>query len=53
MPAAAVPPQVPARRFGRAFWILDTIEMGERLAFYSLRVMASIYIMQAIPRSRR
>ncbi len=37
----------PARRFGRAFWILNTVEMGERLAFYNLRVMAPIYIMQA------
>ncbi|MEP0846389.1 MAG: MFS transporter [Phycisphaerae bacterium] len=35
------------RAFGRAFWILNTIEMLERLAFYTLRVMAPIYIMQA------
>jgi len=27
--------------------MLNTIEMGERLAFYNLRVMAPIYIMQA------
>src|SRR5574337_1793844 len=40
-------PPPPARRFGRAFWVLNTIEMGERLAFYNLRVMAPIYIMQA------
>ena len=33
--------------FGRAFWVLNTIEMWERLAFYNLRVMAPIYIMQA------
>jgi dipeptide/tripeptide permease len=33
--------------FGRVFWILNTIEMWERLAFYNLRVMAPIYIMQA------
>jgi dipeptide/tripeptide permease len=33
--------------FGRTFWILNTIEMWERLAFYNLRVMAPIYIMQA------
>lgn len=38
----------PARaRFRRAFWILNSIEMWERLAFYNLRVMAPIYIMQA------
>jgi proton-dependent oligopeptide transporter, POT family len=34
-------------RFGRVFWTLNTIEMWERLAFYNLRVMAPIYIMQA------
>jgi dipeptide/tripeptide permease len=36
-----------ARVFGRTFWTLNTIEMWERLAFYNLRVMAPIYIMQA------
>ena len=35
------------RVFGRVFWTLNTIEMWERLAFYNLRVMAPIYIMQA------
>jgi dipeptide/tripeptide permease len=34
-------------RFPRAFWMLNLIEMWERLAFYNLRVMAPIYIMQA------
>jgi len=33
--------------FGRNFWLLNTIEMFERLAFYNLRVVAPIYIMQA------
>jgi dipeptide/tripeptide permease len=33
--------------FGSTFWILNSIEMWERLAFYNLRVMAPIYIMQA------
>jgi len=37
----------PKAGFGRAFWTLNTIEMWERLAFYNLRVMAPIYIMQA------
>ena len=37
----------PARAFGRTFWMLNAVEMGERLAFYNLRVMAPIYIMQA------
>ncbi len=43
-PSAAPPPRA---QFGRAFWILNNIEMWERLAFYNLRVMAPIYIMQA------
>lgn len=34
-------------RFTRSFWMLNTIEMWERLAYYNLRVMAPIYIMQA------
>lgn len=34
-------------KFGRTFWILNFIEMWERLAYYNLRVMAPIYIMQA------
>jgi len=44
-PASAGSP--PKRRFSRAFWMLNTVEMWERLAFYNLRVMAPIYIMQA------
>src|SRR5690348_10808977 len=36
------------RVFGRTFLTLTTIEMWERLAFYNLRVMAPIYIMQAV-----
>src|SRR5574341_654384 len=37
----------PRSKLGRTFWTLNTIEMWERLAFYNLRVMAPIYIMQA------
>ena len=44
---AASPPAPRRAGFGRAFWILNSIEMWERLAFYNLRVMAPIYIMQA------
>ncbi|MCY2989049.1 MAG: MFS transporter [Planctomycetota bacterium] len=40
--AAGAKPQ-----FGRDFWVLNSIEMWERLAFYNVRVMAPIYIMQA------
>lgn len=39
--------ETPKSGFGRAFWTLNAIEMWERLAFYNLRVMAPIYIMQA------
>jgi MFS family permease len=43
------PPTTAAKQrvFGRVFWTLNTIEMWERLAFFNLRVMAPIYIMQA------
>lgn len=40
-------PQTETAGFGRRFWTLNTIEMWERLAYYNLRVMAPIYIMQA------
>ncbi|MCC7375902.1 MAG: MFS transporter [Verrucomicrobiales bacterium] len=43
----AAPTDPAAQKFGRTFWILNTVEMGERLAYYNLRVMAPIYIMQA------
>lgn len=43
---ALTPPPAKAK-FGRAFWTLNTVEMWERLAYYNLRVMAPIYIMQA------
>ena len=47
-PDSANTPAAPAKpRFSRTFWTLNTIEMWERLAFYNLRVMAPIYIMQA------
>jgi MFS family permease len=48
-PATPAPVSPPAEKrvFGRTFWTLNTIEMWERLAFYNLRVMAPIYIMQA------
>ena len=47
-PATADGPPASVRsRLGRTFWTLNTIEMWERLAFYNLRVMVPIYIMQA------
>ncbi|HVU23731.1 MAG TPA: MFS transporter [Opitutus sp.] len=49
MTTSSVDPSPPAAKakFGRTFWILNSIEMWERLAYYNLRVMAPIYIMQA------
>ncbi len=44
---ATPPAPAKTRVFGRVFWTLNTIEMWERLAYYNLRVMAPIYIMQA------
>ena len=37
----------PKPTLNSTFWTLNVIEMWERLAFYNLRVMAPIYIMQA------
>ena len=37
----------PSTRLGRAFWMLCTMEMWERLAYYGMRVVVPIYIMQA------
>lgn len=34
-------------RFPFSFWMLNTIEMFERLAYFTFRVVAPIYIMQA------
>ena len=51
-PAPPPPPLAPDTRplhkkFPRTFWLLNTIEMGERFAYYALRTVAPIYIMQA------
>jgi len=35
------------KRFPGTFWLLDSIEMFERLSYYALRALAPIYIMQA------
>nr|MCU0875274.1 MFS transporter [Pirellulaceae bacterium] len=47
MPETLTETAAAPRGFGRDFWVLNTIEMWERLAYYNLRVMAPIYIMQA------
>lgn len=50
MPPGA-PPQTPQQtdspHFPLSFWMLNTIEMFERLAFFTFRAVAPIYIMQA------
>jgi len=35
------------KKFPGNFWLINSIEMFERLAYYNLRVVAPIYIMQA------
>lgn len=47
VPTAQQPPAGSKKRFTGTFWLLNSIEMGERLAYYNLRVVAPIYIMQA------
>lgn len=44
-PAALDAPNGPA--FGRAFWMCNSIEMFERLAYFGIRSVVPIYIMQA------
>jgi proton-dependent oligopeptide transporter, POT family len=46
-PYTPLPESPPKPMLSSTFWILNTIEMWERLAYYNLRVMAPIYIMQA------
>ncbi|MBM3321218.1 MAG: MFS transporter [Candidatus Eisenbacteria bacterium] len=42
-------PEAPkkTRTFGRTYWMLNTIEMFERLAYFSMRAVVPVYIMQA------
>lgn len=44
---SAHPVSMPSAKLGRAFWMLCTMEMWERLAYYGMRVVVGIYIMQA------
>lgn len=43
----AEPSPAPAKKFPGNFWVINAIEMGERLAYNNLRVVAPIYIAQA------
>lgn len=45
-PAAVLPP-APASRFDWRYWVCNIVEMWERLAYYTVRPVAAIYIMQA------
>ena len=40
-------PSQPPTRLGRVFWMLCTMEMWERLAYYGMRVVVAVYIAQA------
>ncbi len=44
---ASTSAEAPGRGFGPAFWVLNSIEMFERLAYFGVRVVVPIYIMQA------
>lgn len=41
------PPGAPRKRFGATYWFCNVIETWERLAYYTLRPVAAIYVMQA------
>ncbi len=41
------PDKKPLRVFGRTFWCLNGIEMFERLAYFGVRSVVPVYIMQA------
>jgi len=45
-PAVVVTPPLPSR-FDWRYWICNIVEMWERLAYYTVRPVAAIYIMQA------
>lgn len=46
-PPGAAPGKTGLSSFDARFWICNTIEMWERLSYYTLRPVAPIYIMQA------
>ena len=43
----ALPETPPKKRLSRTYWLCNVIEMWERLAYYTLRPIAPIYICQA------
>jgi MFS family permease len=46
-PAGLPPEEPPKRGFTRAYWMCNTIEMFERLAYFGIRSVVPLYIMQA------
>ena len=42
----AHPPE-PKPAFGRTYWMLNSIEMFERLSYFGIRAVVPLYIMQA------
>ncbi|MDY7108828.1 MAG: MFS transporter [Planctomycetota bacterium] len=44
---AAAPDEPSGRAFGRPFWMLNSIEAFERLAYFGIRTVVPLYIMQA------
>ncbi|MFH1278975.1 MAG: MFS transporter [Candidatus Eisenbacteria bacterium] len=47
MSDANAPTETKKRTFGRTYWLLNSIEMFERLAYFSVRAVVPVYIMQA------
>jgi len=45
--SAAGAAEAPGKPFGRPFWMLNSIEMFERLAYFGIRSVVPLYIMQA------
>ena len=46
-PADTVNTEQHKNAFGRAYWMLNSIEMFERLAYFGIRAVVPLYIMQA------
>jgi MFS family permease len=46
-PTADATPATPGKAFGHAYWMLNSIEMFERLAYFGIRAVVPLYIMQA------
>jgi len=45
--ATATPDEPNGKAFGRPFWMLNSIEAFERLAYFGIRYLVPLYIMQA------